>query len=179
MRHLSSVRNGNGGDGFGHGGFTLIELIVVIALLSIMLFTAVPRFQEVMTDDTRAVSRWILWSIPELKQQAVTEKYRFTLNVGLNDNKLWITHETMDEEQLELAADAGYVFPEDIELLDVEFPDGKIITTGTAEINFYPKGYSDRAIIHVATEDDERLSYFIEPFLTYVKLLDSYVGYDD
>ncbi|MBU1161919.1 MAG: prepilin-type N-terminal cleavage/methylation domain-containing protein, partial [Proteobacteria bacterium] len=46
-------------------GFTLIELIVVISLISIMLFFAIPRFQSnVLSDSTKEVSRWILLKIP-------------------------------------------------------------------------------------------------------------------
>lgn len=176
---MSRLRNRDGFNRREPGGFTLIELIVVMTLLSLMLFTAIPRFQQILTDDTREVSRWLLWKIPELKQQAVAVKFRFTLNIDINAGNLWITHAAMTEEELENAADAGYVFPEDVALLDVEFPGDKRVTTGIAQINFYTKGYSDRAIIHVATDDDKRLSFFIEPFLNSVKLLESYAGYGD
>lgn len=176
---MSLVRDQDGFHRRATGGFTLIELIVVMTLLSLMMFAAIPRFQQILSDDTREVSRWIFWKIPELKQQAVALKFRFTLNIDINANHLWITHATMSEEELENAADAGYVFPENVELLDVEFPGGKRVTTDIAQVNFYAKGYSDRAIIHVATEDDERLSFFIRPFLNSVKLLESYAGYDD
>ena len=50
-------------------GFTLIELIVVIALISIMLFLAIPKFQsDIFTDSTKKVSRWIIYKVPALKK---------------------------------------------------------------------------------------------------------------
>jgi len=107
-------------------GFTLIELIVVISLISIMLFFAIPRFQSnVLSDSTKEVSRWILLKIPYIKGMAAKEQKRYILHVGLDSNRLWITHEAMLEEALQSAETKGYTLPEDIKLLDVEYPDQK------------------------------------------------------
>ena len=46
-----------------------------------------------------------------------------------------------------------------------------------AIINFYPKGYSDRAVIHVEDGHDNRYSYLIEPFLPHVKIKDEYIEF--
>jgi hypothetical protein len=61
----------------------------------------------------------------------------------------------------------------------VEFPGDRIVDTGTVPIRFYKKGYSDRAILHASEDESKSLSYFIEPFLSHVKLVESHAGYDD
>ena len=161
-------------------GFTLIELIVVISLISIMLFFAVPRFQNnVLSDSTKEVSRWILLKIPYIKESAAREQRRYVLHVSFESSKLWITHEAMLQEALQSAETTGYTLPEDIKLLDVEYPDKEKISTGEADIYFNKEGYSDKAIIHLENDDNEKFSFLIEPFLRRVRLYNSYAEFGD
>lgn len=161
-------------------GFTLIELIVVISLISIMLFFAIPRFQSnVLSDSTKEVSRWILLKIPYLKEKAAREQKKYILHVSLDSNSLWITHEAMALEDLESAKKNGYQLAEDIRLLDVEYPDQEKISVGQADIYFNEKGYSDKAIIHLENDDNEKFSFLIEPFLLRVRLYDHYEEFGD
>ena len=161
-------------------GFTFIELIVVISLISIMLFLAIPRFQgNFLSDSTKDVSRWILLKIPYIKEKAAREQKRYILHVSFDSNKLWITNETMPLESLQSAEEDGYKLPEDIKLLDVEYPDQEKISVGQADINFNEKGYSDKAIIHLENDDNEKFSFLIEPFLLRVRLYSSYAGFAD
>jgi prepilin-type N-terminal cleavage/methylation domain-containing protein len=161
-------------------GFTLIELIVVISLISIMLFFAIPRFQSnILSNSTNEVSRWILLKIPYIKERAAREQKKYILHVSFESNKLWITDEAMLQESLQSAEENGYKLPEDIKLLDVEFPDQEKISVGQADIYFNEKGYSDKAIIHLENDDNEKFSFLIEPFLLRVRLYNSYVGFGD
>ena len=161
-------------------GFTLIELVVVVALISIMLFLAIPRFQsDFLTDSTKKVSRWILYKVPALKENAFREQKKYVLHVGIDSEKLWITHEGMSDEELQDAEIGGFILPDDIKLQDVEFPDERIISSGRADIYFYEKGYSDKAIIHMVHDGDHWLSFLMEPFLPQVYLYSKYVGFED
>jgi hypothetical protein len=99
--------------------------------------------------------------------------------VGLDSNKLWITHEAMAEEALQSAETNGYKLPEDIKLLDVEYPDQEKISVGQADIYFNEKGYSDKAIIHLENDDNEKFSFLIEPFLLRVRLYNGYTEFED
>jgi len=160
-------------------GFTLIELIVVIALLSIMLFFAIPQFQSnVLTDSTKKVTQWILLKIPYLKEKAAREQMRYILHVDLESNRLWITHESMPQEAIQSSEQDGYKLPDDIKLMDVEYPDQGKISAGQANIYFNEKGYSDKAIIHLENDDNERFSFLIEPFLDQVLLYNRYVEFE-
>ena len=161
-------------------GFTLIELVAVVDLISIMLFLAIPRFQsDFFTDSTKKVSRWIMYKVPALKENAFRKQKKYVLHVGIDSEKLWITHEGMSDEELQDAEMDGYKLPDDIKLQDVEFPDEQVISAGRADIYFYEKGYSDKAIIHMVHDDDHRLSFLIEPFLPQVHLYNKYVGLED
>ena len=58
-----------------------------------------------------------------------------------------------------------------------EFLNEDKITRGIAEIHFYRKGYSDKALIHIEDDDNEQSSYLIEPFLPHVKIIEEYVEF--
>jgi prepilin-type N-terminal cleavage/methylation domain-containing protein len=161
----------------GNSGFTLIELVVVIALISIFLFFAIPRFERAVSDPERDVSKWMLLTIPKLKQEAVTQDQRVALHIDLDGRKLWSTQESMKPEEMEAAEKDAYVLPEGTVLTDVAFPDGQTVSTGTVQIQFYPRGYSDRAILHLQVDGEDNVSYIIEPFLVHVTLVASYAGF--
>jgi prepilin-type N-terminal cleavage/methylation domain-containing protein len=163
-----------------NNGVTLIELIVVISLISLMFFFAIPRIQvDVLSNNTRKVSQWIMLNVSALKEKAVHDQKRYVLHLSLDSNRLWVTDDTLSAEELEDAAAMGYNLPEDIKLLDVEYPDKEKISVGRADIYFYKKGYSDKAIIHVTNNHNEVLSFLIEPFLSRVRLYNKYLEFED
>lgn len=189
-------------------GFTLIELVVVIALLGIVLMFAIPRLQgDFMSHNTKKTSRWLMINIPATKYKAIREKKIYTLRLNLDENKIWTVGESASEESKsdnetdnekeqaeadtkeehenenktpaeKTAPSKPYTLPEGIEIMDVEYPGEDKIGSGEAEIAFYPSGYSDKAIIHIKDDDDNQLSFWIEPFLTKVKLFEEYVEFD-
>jgi hypothetical protein len=85
----------------------------------------------------------------------------------------------MSQEELQATEANGYELSNDINLLDVEYPDEEKISVGRADIYFYKKGYSDKAIIHISNDDNERRSFLIEPFLSRVRLYNKYIGFED
>jgi prepilin-type N-terminal cleavage/methylation domain-containing protein len=159
-------------------GFTLIEIAVVILLISIMLLVTVPRLPDSpLTDQTRKTKRWIILKVKDLKELSVREQKIYTLNVGLELNRLWVTSEDMTEENKLAAVDDGLELAADLQLNDVEYPGQLKVDSGLAEIHFFPKGYSERAMIHM--EDGDKLySFQIEPFLSTVKVHDGYMAFE-
>jgi hypothetical protein len=91
---------------------------------------------------------------------------------------MWVSDESMTEEDADTARKEKYEFPDHMTILDVEFPDGNKSGQEETEIRFYPKGYSDRAAIHIRANDDEQISLLIEPFLANLKVYDTYVGFE-
>jgi len=161
-------------------GYTLIELVVVMALISIMFFFAMPRFRDnVLTDQVRKTSRWVITQTRHLKQQSIREKKDYILHVDMDAHKLWISTPDMEEEALEKAADEAFQLPENVEIMDVEYPDRGKISSGQAEIYFYAKGYSDKALIHMQQDSERQVSFLIEPFLPQTKYLEDYSDFDN
>ena len=162
-----------------NSGYTLIELVVVISLISILLFFAIPRFQEtLLPDNTKKFSRWIIATIRSLKASAVRDQKRYILNVNLDTGRFWVTSDAMSEEELQNAETAGYSLSEDVRIIDIEFPLKGKITGGQAEISFYKADYSDKAIIHIENDSRKQMSFSVEPFLSGVRLYEKYIGFE-
>ncbi len=158
-------------------GLTLVELAVVILLISITLVFAAPRLPESpLMDPTRSAARWIILNVRDLKERAVREQTQYTLHVGIDDSRFWVTHEDMTAEEQERAQAESYRLPGDLRVADVEFPDASRLLSGQVDIDFYERGYSDRVMLHLA-EGEERMSLQIEPFLSRVKVFDEYVSF--
>ena len=161
-------------------GFTLIELIIVVSLISIMLFLYIPKFQEaVMVDSTKRVSRWIIGKVQALKESSVSNWKLYVFHIDLDNNRMWVTNELMSEEEMQNAEQQVFELPDDINLLDVEYPGKDKILFGQADIYFYKKGYSDKALIHIEDSSNKQLSFLIEPFLSEVELYEEYVDFEN
>jgi prepilin-type N-terminal cleavage/methylation domain-containing protein len=160
------------------GGFTLIELVVVIALIGTMLLFAVPNLQRLFVDDTRKTSQWILLQVPKHRALAVSETRIYTLHVDMSEQKLWFSSMDMSDEALDSAMDRGIELDNSVRLLDVAYSYGDSVNSGEALILFYPKGYSDKAIIHIEEKNGNRRSFKFEPFLTQVELIEGYADFE-
>jgi prepilin-type N-terminal cleavage/methylation domain-containing protein len=162
-------------------GFTLLELIVVMAIISIMLFISLPRFGNMFSegDSTKKFSRWIISQVRLLKNFAVRDQKLYILNVDIDANRIWTTTESGESEGSPPSVFPSYQFSEGIHIIDIEYPGKGKISLGQTEILFNKKGYSDKALIHIENDNGEQLSYLIEPFLKSVKIYQHYAGFED
>ncbi|MEE4605914.1 MAG: type II secretion system protein [Desulfobacteraceae bacterium] len=160
-------------------GFTLIELIVVIALIGLMLFFSLPRIQNnPFLDGSKKSARWLIGKVQALKESAIRDQKQYSLHFDLDSGRIWETNESMSQEDYENAELNSYALPDDVRIVDVEYPAKEKITTGQTEITFYKAGYTDKAFIHMQ-EGDTYLSFLIEPFLSNIKVIEEYVGFGD
>ena len=163
-----------------HGaGFTLLELIVVMALMGIVFFFAIPRFEgSFFFDDAKQSSRWLVAKLQGLKEEALRTRRQHILVFDFDTKRVWHTREAMPPEELELAVHRAQRIPGGAIVVGVEFPPEVRIVSGRAEIRFYRDGHSDKALIHLQ-HGDSYSSFLLEPFLTQVKMFDQLIGFHD
>lgn len=162
-----------------NSGFTLIELVVVISLISIMLFFSLPRFRvSAITDSKKEASRWVMTKVRMLKTAAVANQTLYVLVASIDNNKFWVVDESMPPEMLVETEQTGYELPPDLRIVDIEYPEKGKIALGTAEIRFYKNNYSDKALIHMEDLNSGRFSLLIEPFLPDVKFFENHIGFE-
>ncbi len=152
----------------------------MISLFGIMLFFSIPRFQNfVLTDNKKKVSRWLINKIRSLKNDTLRNQKLYILNVDIDANRFWVTTEPTPETGSTDSGQKVYQLPEDISVLDVEYPGKGKITSGQTEIRFYKNGYSDKAMIHIESDSGNPSSFLIETFLSNVRLYNQYLGFED
>jgi prepilin-type N-terminal cleavage/methylation domain-containing protein len=162
----------------GHG-FTLIELMVVMLLISIVMAIAIPKFGGgAFQDPVKKLSRWMIITVRTLRAAAIQQQKTQGLVIDLSNRRMWMVNDAMDEAAMqEAASNKALSFPDAIRYMDVQFPQQERILSGTTEVRFYAVGYSDQVLIHIETEDDEKLTYLVEPLLPKVKIFDEWIDY--
>ncbi|BBO80156.1 hypothetical protein DSCO28_07220 [Desulfosarcina ovata subsp. sediminis] len=152
--------------------FTLVEMVVVTALISIMLVVAIPRLETgLFSDGSDETARWIIANVQHLKEKAVIDQKTYLLNVSPDTRQLWVSAADLPETETAAAREDGYRLPSGMTVDHVAFSSTERVSSGTISIAFYPKGYSDRAIIRMRAGDGERLAFSIEPFLSRIQLV--------
>jgi prepilin-type N-terminal cleavage/methylation domain-containing protein len=162
-----------------HFGFTFVELMVVIGILSIALMFSVPLFRQIhfASGASDHVSGMILF-LENLKLEAMVENKNITLYMDSGSGKMYVTDDTMDEDARQVALNKGVSLNGDLKLMNLEFPDDDTRPDDDKMICFFSKGYSDRALVHVREESRE-MTIQICMFQKKVHLIDRYVSYDD
>jgi len=184
-------------------GYTLIGLVVVIAVISVVFFFAVPRIGgNLLVDPKRRVSQWMLTTVPALKDRAVREQKNYVLQVDIGEQRFRVSSaeppvdSTVTDTAMfgtlmggdgDNATDGAsredklppFALPESIRVDSVEFPGPAGMVSGPAEIVFYAQGYSDKALIHMQDAAGRPFAFLIETFLPQVRIYEDDIHFND
>ncbi len=154
-------------------GYTLLELIVVILLLSILLGFAIPAFQTGgLAGSKDSTARELMHAVNKLKMDALSRRRINKLHLNLDENRIWVTRDADISDTGELPNESAHVLPGDIRIASVRFAGRPEIRTGVTAIAFYPQGYSDRAVIRLTDGGPEPVDLVIEAFLPTARITD-------
>ena len=164
---------------FDKRGYTLIELIAVIALIGLVLTLAAPRFRNaLLSDNLKSAARKMMGVIGNLRNEAIRDQSDYFLHFDMNTNRSWVSYGSMTDEERAVAREEGSNLPADIHVDDVWIKgEGKTVE-GETRIRFSRRGYTQKSAIHLSSEDGRKLTLELSPFLGKVKVINKYVGYD-
>ena len=167
-------------------GFTLVELIVVIALIAILLTVTLPKFDVAglfknRTMGAEDLGRWIAM----IRHQALKENRDIALHIDDDGARLWLTRNGMNETDPENTRSNAMALPGNLRITDMIFAEtfrhgsADLGKTGSDRIiRFNRNGYADGVILHV-TDRGSPMSVKLAPFLMEIETIDRHVSYDD
>jgi len=179
-----------------NGGFTLIEMIIVIVILSVMSLLVVPRLSNffgnkrenfiILTsmiaktfDDSFINDRINFFSIHLFEpgmEVSDSEDERSSRNNG-------ISVMTLDDNGNFVDSDNKLMkyrqFPDSFRLEEVVLSSGERIGIGTVMVPYYPQGYSDNVILHILTDDEDQWSVRFYKFQKDASIFHDYINFDE
>jgi len=156
-------------------GFTLIELMLVIMVLGVILFLAVPAIRDVLTTDKlKSASRQLIGLERKLRTDAVREQSDYILNLDLSNSTFWVTSSDMTPEGQDEEKKKAQHLPAAVTISDIVLENNKKQGEGIAKIKFQKNNTCRPAVIHLAYEED-RMTLVINPFLGITGIYDRYV----
>jgi prepilin-type N-terminal cleavage/methylation domain-containing protein len=160
-------------------GFTLMELIAVLFVLSIMFAFVVPEFsRKMIRNDAETTLNWIVFNASKLKKEARNQGNDLFMCINPAENLILIKKNSSDPEITEMDILDQFSVPEDLSLDRVEFNRPDQEGDNDFCIQFYKKGYSDHAIIHISDNDGNFFSCLIQPFLHKVNVYNEDVQFE-
>lgn len=155
-------------------GFTLLELVVVVAVIGTVAFLTVPRLQLPGRDrGLNAAARWLMAHHHKLRVESVRRQRRFHLHCDLDAQRIWATEEGMDAAQQSEAADKALQLGKEARLVLVRMADGREVRAGQSALVYFPDGHSYLAQLLLRDDRGRQRAVRLEPFLPEARLLDA------
>lgn len=157
-------------------GFTLIELMVVIAILSIVVLVVLPRLPSTESGKLRSSARSLASGIRFLSDRAVTANSIYRMHLSLADSTIVVKKLTAGGE--ETTADDQFLnkrfIAEGITIEDVTIPRLGKVTDGEVIVHFGPSGLGEFTIVHLKGNSSERYTVIAYPNNGKVKVEQGY-----
>jgi general secretion pathway protein H len=156
-------------------GFTLVELLVVIALVAIILALAAPVTRDALTTNSlKKASRQIIGLERKLRVEAVRDQIDYILHLDIPGASYYVITSNMTPEKQNDIKKNSKKFPAGVAVLDVINQKNEKIAEGVVKIKFGKNGICPPLVIHLA-EDEDRMTLVVNPFLGITAVYDQYV----
>ncbi|MHB8138569.1 MAG: pilus assembly FimT family protein [Smithellaceae bacterium] len=156
-------------------GFTLIELMVVIALVGLILTLAVPTTRDVLTvNNVKKASRLLIGLERKLRVEAVRDQVDYILMIDIPGANYYVITSDMTAEKRDEMKKSTKKFPAGVAILDIVTQKNEKIANGVAKIKFGRNSVSPPLVIHLG-EEEEKMTLVLNPFLGVTAVYDQYV----
>lgn len=163
-----------------NGGFTLLELMIVMVLISLMTAIAMPGLRSTLfSDQLKSATRKILGLVSEASQEAMRKQSGYSLQFDLDQNSVSAVQGQSEEKSDQQQEGQGSALPGSVRVVDIVSVHGGMQSEGKAVIRFSGKGYVDKTLIHLRADDGRDMTIMLSPFLGVTRVFDSYIDLED
>lgn len=149
-------------------GFTLIELIVVTALIGIMLSLTIPSLRNTLyTDPLKATTRKAIGLVTGVRELAVRSQQPYLLHISQLESRIWYEREGAADEKSETDPQnqGELLFPESVRISGILVESNESTSVDETVVWISKQGYMTDLIIRLEDEDGNHLNVQFYPFL--------------
>jgi len=166
-------------------GFTLIELIIVLVILSVITALVVPRLtQSLSRMNVESTARRVASALRLARSLAVTEKVPYGAMFDMNTDTLTVVSYQQapkegDSPEPEANPTVGprvYVLTDGVHLKEGVALNGETVTTGAFEMAFFPSGGTSGGEVVLGDNEGRSFSVTVDRILGSVKIKDKRLG---
>ncbi|MBP1752016.1 MAG: hypothetical protein H6Q57_852 [Geobacteraceae bacterium] len=159
-------------------GFTLLELVVVVAILSLVALLVFPRLSTDSSAELRSSARSLAATIRYLEDRAVATKTAYRMRVNVADAGIEILKVLPDgdEQPAEDVLLNKKILADGISITDVTTSRLGKVTSGEVRIDFGPLGRGEYFVIHLGSQKGSYYTILAYPRGSRVRVFENYSG---
>lgn len=134
------------------GGFTLIELGLVLLIIGTIVALVVPRFRDQSLAELQAQTRKLAATFRFLREEAILNGRVYRLNIDLDQQRYFVTEADLNESFRNTTGVLGrdVILPSTVQIADVDTPEsGGKLYEGVALAHFFPDGFVEPTVVHL------------------------------
>ncbi|MFZ0890495.1 MAG: prepilin-type N-terminal cleavage/methylation domain-containing protein [Candidatus Binataceae bacterium] len=153
----------------GASGFTLIEITLVLFIMGLMMMIATPYLRGFRNAKLRSEARRLSGRVAYLYDRASADKVVLRLTFDFGANRYFVSR--LDPYALQpvfqLDTEPGFqpvLMPVGVRVRDVTVEGVGTLAGGTTSCFFYPEGYVDATVVHMADDWGDVFTLTVNPF---------------
>ncbi|MGH7986065.1 MAG: pilus assembly FimT family protein [Candidatus Binataceae bacterium] len=162
-------------------GFTLIEIAVVLFIIGLVMTLAMPYFGSLQRASLRSQAHQLAVRASYLYEEAAAQKVVLRINFDLTHNTYFVTRMDPFAPRPIYVAETGLAgqrvqLPPNVRIVDITVEGLGTFKRGMVQCQFYPSGYADGAVIHMADEHGDAYTLNINPLTGRVSAMRGYIS---
>jgi prepilin-type N-terminal cleavage/methylation domain-containing protein len=159
-------------------GFTLMELMVVVALIATLSLVAMPRFYHLLSPDVERDAQMELENLLfAVRQESVLSRSPLLIIYDLEEGTF--RSGILSEDDLPATEDDPLSLkrrlPEGIAFTDIITPQDGKVSEGTCYTIVWPTGWIEPTTLHIEDAQDKPYTLLVEPIAGTVRLVEGYI----
>ncbi len=139
--------------GRSEGGFTLLEIVIVVAVIAIFVGLAVPRLPDVAGARIHQNARKVSMVLQLARTRAVSLRRYYRVDVDLDNNGVSVSYFGPEGKYIPDDGVRQFRLPDGVIADVVNSSEGKVLE-GTGWVRISPRGFIEPALIHIKDEQD-------------------------